>query len=114
MNSPLLLRFLSYAAAPLLCGALALAATESSAAPNSDTVLVEVDGAKLTVADLERKNPTIFFAARNGYYEAQRKAIEQFTDEYLLERQAKKEGVTVEELLKTHLNASLPKDPSEE
>jgi protein-disulfide isomerase len=89
-------------------------AETGSSAPSSSTVIAEVDGSKLTVADFERKNPAGFFHARNVYYEAQRKVVDQFIDEYLLERQAKKEGVTVEQLLKTHLDSTLAKDPSEE
>jgi protein-disulfide isomerase len=98
----------------LTLGTLALAATGNGAQSSSDTVLVEVDGTKLTIADYERKNPSGFFAARNTFYETQRKAVEQYIEEYLLERQAQKEGVTVEQLLKTHINSSMPKDPSEE
>jgi predicted DsbA family dithiol-disulfide isomerase len=93
---------------------LSFAATGSSAPSGSDAVVAEVDGAKLTVADFERKNPGGFFHARNIYYEAQRKVVDQFIDQYLLERQAKKEGVTVEQLLKNHLDSAIPKDPSEE
>jgi protein-disulfide isomerase len=89
-------------------------AETGSSAPSGSTVIAEVDGSKLTVADFERKNPAGFFHARNVYYEAQRKVVEQFIDEYLLERQAKKEGVTVEQLLKNHLDSAVAKDPSEE
>jgi len=77
-------------------------------------VLVEVDGAKLTLADLERKRPSGLFNARNSFYEAERKAVEEFVDEYLLERQAQREQVTVKELLERHVNSALAKDPSDE
>jgi protein-disulfide isomerase len=89
-------------------------AETGSSAPSGSTIIAEVDGSKLTVADFERKNPAVFFHARNVYYEAQRKVVDQFIDEYLLERQAKKEGVTVEQLLKNHLDSAIAKDPSEE
>lgn len=104
---------LSFGLSLLTFCTLTFAATES-AAPSATAVIAEVDGTKLTVADYERKNATGFFHARNIYYEAQRKAVDQFIDEYLLERQAKKEGVAVPQLLERHLNASIAKDPSDE
>jgi hypothetical protein len=35
-------------------------------------------------------------------------------EEYLLERQAKKENVTVAELLQRHVNSTIAKDPSDD
>lgn len=81
---------------------------------SSGTVLIEIDGAKLTAGDLELKRPTLFFQARNTYYEAERKAVQEFIDEYLLEREAQKEGVAVAQLLERHVQAAIAKDPSEE
>ena len=78
------------------------------------SVLAEVDCAKLTLADYERKHPTGFFHARNIYYEAQKKALDIFIGEYLMERQAQKEGLTVPQLLERHLNSAIAKDPSDE
>ena len=81
---------------------------------NSSAVLAEVDGVKLTRADIERKNPARLFQARNTFYETERKAVDEFIDEYLLERQAQKENVTVAELLQRHVNSTIAKDPSDE
>jgi protein-disulfide isomerase len=78
------------------------------------TVLVEIDGSKLTLADYERKHPSGLFQARNNFYQAEVKAVEQFIDEYLLEQQAKKENVTVAELLQRHVNSAAGKDPPED
>jgi protein-disulfide isomerase len=82
--------------------------------PSSGTVLIEIDGAKLTAADLELKRPALFFQARNNYYEAERKAMQDFIDDYLLEREAQKEGVTVSQLMDRHVKAAIPQDPGEE
>src|SRR5438477_9391093 len=113
MHKSLFLKFLPFGLSLTFC-AFSFAETGTSAPSGSSTVIAEVDGAKLTLADFERKNPAGFFHARNIYYEAQRKVVDQFIDEYLLERQAKKEGLTVPQLLEKHLNGSIGKDPSEE
>jgi protein-disulfide isomerase len=90
------------------------------AAPGADgpsgsaVVLVEGNGVKLTLADLEQKRATSMFQARTAYYETERKALEDLVDESLLEQQASKEGVTVPQLLERHVNAVIPKDPSDE
>jgi protein-disulfide isomerase len=78
------------------------------------TVVVEIDGKKLTPADLENKYPGRMFQARTAFYQAQRQALDEFIDQYLLERQAKIENLTVDELLERHVNQSIAKDPTEE
>jgi protein-disulfide isomerase len=75
---------------------------------------VEIDGAKLTAGDLEQKRPSLFFQARNAYFEAERKAVQDFIDEYLLEREAQKEGISLAQLLERHVNGAIAKDPSDE
>jgi protein-disulfide isomerase len=77
-------------------------------------VLVEVDGVKLTLADYGRKHPGGMFQATQSFYQAQRKAVAEFVDEYLFEREAKKEGITVEQLLDRHVNSAGAKEISEE
>jgi protein-disulfide isomerase len=46
-------------------------------------------------------------------FEAEKKAIDEFIDDYLLQRQAQKENVTVEELLQRHVNSTIAKDPDD-
>jgi protein-disulfide isomerase len=77
-------------------------------------VIAEIDGVKLTLSDFERKNASSLFQARNYYYQAERKALDEFIDQYLLEQEAKRENVTVEQLLQRHVKSTLPKDPPEE
>ena len=101
-------------------GVFAAISCLSGAAPDgdprsgSDVVLVEVNGVKVTLADLEKKHAGELFQAQTKYYEAERQAIEELIDESLLEQQAAKEGVTVAQLLDRHVNATLAKDPSDE
>ena len=90
------------------------ASDEAPAASARNTVVAEVDGAKLTIADLEQKHPAGLFQALNTYYQTERKAVDDFVSEYLLDQQAKKEGVTAAELLERHVSSTIAKDPSED
>jgi protein-disulfide isomerase len=81
---------------------------------SGDTVVAEVDGMKITLADFERSHPLALFQAKNSYYEAEKKAIEASLDDYLLERQAKTENLSVPALLDLHVNSQIAKDPSDE
>lgn len=93
---------------------LAAAEVQSGVSATTGPVVVEVDGAKLSASDVERKRSGSLFQARNTFYQAERKAVEEFIDEYLLEKQAEKEHLTVPQLLERHVASTLPKDPSEE
>ena len=96
--------------------ALSLFSAESNVGPRpgESVVMLEIDGKKITMADIERKNPTAFFQARNSFHDAQKKVVEDFVEGYLMEEQAKKEGLTGEQLFEKYVTAKLPKDPSEE
>lgn len=85
-----------------------------SASSDGSVVLVEGSGLKLTVKDLEEKRSASMFQARTNYYETERKAIEDLADQSILEQQAKKEGLTVDQLLEKHVNSTIAKDPSDE
>lgn len=103
----------------LLSGALALTLSVFGAEANGSrtgdsVVMVEINGNKITLADFESKRPTAFFQARNTFHDAQRKVVEEFVDEYLVEEQAKKQGITVAQLVEKVVAAKMPKDPSDE
>jgi protein-disulfide isomerase len=100
----------------ILSSFLCLAFAESPKTPPSDdtVVLVEIDGTPISAAEFKRKKPQALFQARYALYDAQRKALDAFVDDYLLERQARKENVTTAELLKRHVEDVIEKDPSEE
>ena len=105
--------FISGLWALTLCAVAAAPGGAVRSSTNTD-VLVEINGAKITLSDFERKHPTALFQAQNGFYEAQKKAIDAFVDEYLLEEQAKKENLTVSQLLERHVTGQIAKDPSDE
>lgn len=79
-----------------------------------DAPVLQIDGTKLTLGDFERKEPLSLFQARNKFYQAEHTALDAFVDEYLLEREAQKENLTVAELLERHVNSAAGPDPSEE
>jgi protein-disulfide isomerase len=89
-------------------------AADSEAGIGGSTVVAEIDGEKLTLQDFEQKRSMNLFQARNTYYNAQRQVLEQFIDEYLLEKQAQRENLSVAQLLDRHIVSVLPKDPPEE
>jgi protein-disulfide isomerase len=97
--------------APLL---VAAADSPGGVCPATDSAVLEINGTKLTLADLEHQNASLLFQARNSYYDAERKAIDGFIDDYLLEQQAKSESLTVAQLLDKHVTGTIAKDPSDE
>ena len=76
--------------------------------------LAEIDGVKLTRTEFEQRYVARLFQARNNYHESERKALDEFIESFLLERAAKKEGLTVEKLLEKHVNNKVAADPSDE
>jgi len=82
--------------------------------PDGAAIVAEIDGVKVTRAEFERSNAARLFQPRNTYFEAERKALDEYASEFLLERQARKENLTVAQLLDRHVNSKIAKDPSEE
>jgi protein-disulfide isomerase len=93
----------------MLLGASSIPALSQS----SSTVVAEIDGRKVTVDELEQKEAGKLLQAKYKYYLAERDALEQLINDDLLELQAKKEGVTVDELLKRHITSTIP-EPTED
>lgn len=85
---------------------------ETRPAP-SDEVIATIDGKVVTRADLERREAAKLLPARDQYYKAQREALDLLIDDALLEKQAQKEQVTVQQLLEVHVNSKV-KDPTED
>src|SRR5665213_228980 len=105
--------------AVFISGVFAAAAILSAAPPGTSSAadgpaLVEINGVKLTLGDLEPKSSAVLFQARTTYYETERKVIEDAVDQYLIDRQARKEGLTVPQLFDKHVNSTIAPDPSEE
>jgi len=77
--------------------------------------ILTVDGVAISAAEIEHKQGPSLFQARNNYFQAERKAVEEYVDVYLMEREAKKAGAaTVDEMLEKTVYKTLPGDPSEE
>lgn len=87
---------------------------ENRPASGDSTVIAEIDGAPVTLGELEQKHADTLFQAKSSFYQSQRKALDALIDDSLLQRQAQRESLTVDQLLQKHVNASLPKDPTEE
>ena len=67
----------------------------------------------MTAEELEYKQAGKLLQARYKYYLTERDALEQFIDDQLLEMQAKKESVTLDELLKRHVSINV-QEPTED
>jgi protein-disulfide isomerase len=80
---------------------------------NGSSVVAEIAGRKITRAELEEKEAGKLLQAKYKYYLAERDALEQFIDDQLLEMQAKKEGVTLDELFKRHISSTVS-EPTED
>jgi protein-disulfide isomerase len=81
--------------------------------PSPPEVLAVLDGKPLTRAELEHKQAAKLLPARDQYYKAQREALDQLIDDALLEMQAQREKVTVQQLLEDHVLTKV-KDPTDD
>jgi len=82
-------------------------------AQNSSNVVAEIAGRRVTQQELEEKAAGKLLQAKYKYYLAERDALEQLIDEELLDAEAKKEGITRDELLKRHVTSNVP-EPTED
>ena len=88
-------------------------AGQDSVCQGGNTVVAEIDGTPLTLSQFETKRPSALFQARNTFFDAEKKAVDVYIDDLLLERQAAKEHVSVAELLERHVNSTIAKDPDD-
>lgn len=107
------IRIVLLGVAVLCAAAPAFDGNKSAQAPDG-AVLAEIDGHQVSRAEFERRSAARLLQARQSYYEAERKALDEFIGEYLLERQAQKENLTVPQLLERHVSEAIPKDPPDE
>ena len=89
------------------------AAENNKVATASGFAMIDIDGAQFSMSDLQRTDSAGLFQARNALYEAERKAADEFINKYVLDREAKKENVSEDELLKRHAYNNI-QEPSEE
>jgi protein-disulfide isomerase len=88
-------------------------ANHAGAQDNGAATLAEVNGQILTRADLVQKQAAKLLQARYQYYVAEREALDQLIDERLLEIEARRENLSVEQLLQREVNSQV-KDPTED
>src|SRR5580704_15335768 len=91
-----------------------LSRAQASSAGKDNNVIAEVNGQKLMMSDLEQSEGSKLLQARSSFYDAQRKALDDLIDQNLLEQQAKKEGLTVDQLLDREVKSKLPADPTDD
>jgi protein-disulfide isomerase len=93
---------------------LALGAFSIPAMGQTDSgVVAEIAGRKVTSEELEHKQAGKLLQAKYKYYLAERDVLDQFIADQLLEMQAKKEGVSLDELFKRHVAVNVP-EPTED
>jgi protein-disulfide isomerase len=80
---------------------------------NDSSVVAEIGGRKVTAEELEDKQAGKLLQAKYKYYIAERDALEQFIDDQLLDMQAKKENISLDELFKRHVAINVP-EPTED
>ncbi len=107
-------RIIGVALALLLAVSGEVSAADVSASRNDEAKIVAVvNGHPLSAATLERKEAGKLLSARYQYYLAERDALDMLIDHYLLESQAGREHVTVDQLLERHAASQL-KDPTDD
>lgn len=81
--------------------------------PDAGQVVAKVSGDNLTIADLQQKEGGKLLQAEYQYYLNERKALEELIDNQLLQDQARRENITLDQLLKNEVYKNV-KDPTED
>ena len=106
------MRITLFVVAAGLCITTAFA--QSSMLADGNAVIAEINGEKLTAADLDQQEASKLLQSRYAYYEVQRKALDELIDQHLLEAQARKQALTVDQLLDHEVNSKLPAEPTDD
>src|SRR5579863_6074948 len=91
----------------------ALVISGSAIAQQGSSTLAVVNGDTLTTIDLEQKEGNRLLQARYQYYQAEKKALDDLIDRYLLEHEAQRQGISVDQLMKREVDDKV-KDPTED
>jgi len=93
----------------------ALFSLRAWAGPGEDPaqVVARVGDQNITLGELMKREPAKMMDAANKYYEAESSVIQEAINNGILEQAAKKEHVTVDQLLDKHVRGKI-KDPSDE
>ncbi len=82
-------------------------------ADDPSRTVARVGDRDITVGELQKREPAKMLDAAYKYYTAEKQVIDEAIDNDILEEQAKKEHVTVDQLLTRHVRNKI-KDPSDE
>ena len=93
--------------------AMALLSGVGASAQNDASVIAEVGGVKITMAELEQEESAKLLAPHYQYYQAETKALNDLIDKRLIEQKAKSENLTVEQLVERDINSQV-NDPTED
>jgi protein-disulfide isomerase len=86
----------------------------STAAADKAQVVASINGQTLSREEFNRRVSARLFQARNTFYEAERKALDEIVNEMLLEQRAREEKTTVPALLDRHVNSQAGQAPTDD
>lgn len=99
--------------AAITAGTPAAGAAEATVAGEAVAV-AQLDGRLVTRNEFEQKTAKKLFQARNEFFKAETQALKDYVDQLLVDKQAREEGLSEQELFDKHVVATLPADPSDE
>jgi len=88
-------------------------ANQAGGDENGSTVVAEVSGHKITRAELEERQAAKLLEARYQSYLVERQALDLLVDDQLLEMEARREHLTLEQLFEREVTGKV-KDPTED
>jgi protein-disulfide isomerase len=86
----------------------------STVAADKTQVIASVNGQNVSREEFNRRVSARLFQARNTFYEAERKALDEVVNEMLLEQRAREEKTTVPGLLERHVNSQAGPPPADD
>jgi protein-disulfide isomerase len=101
-----------FASTILSIGIAAVFGPAAIAQQNAGTLAI-VNGQTLTTSDLQQKEGNRLLQAQYQYYQAARKALDDLIDQDLMEQEAHRLGISVDQLRKQEIDAKA-KEPSED
>jgi len=94
-------------------GAGILLAGSNAIAQNDSDIVAQVGDLKVTRADLNKEEEGKLLQARYQYYQAESKALDELVAQKILEVEAKKENLTVEQLMDRDIKSKI-EDPTDD
>ena len=85
-----------------------VACNQSSQSSGQNEVLVKINGKPITYATLDSKARMHLYTAETEYYQSRRQALEQIIADRLMDEEAKKQGITLDELRKREIEGKIP------